>query len=199
MWLLISSNLGCCLQDTILVIPPYPYCIEEVPQDVHLEDCWYAHQHLAFMWLLQPTWWAEFPWSPCSWLVTQPQPFLTSTASTRVLASLQAAVTLQMQMESVAAMCMRWTSGCGDLHVASRAWVVCQLRRLMTGRMLLKRYGLSAELRLAGVARLIGPDWKWSVVVNKVHTSTYCVCTLYIRVCTCIYHVGMETVILEGI
>jgi hypothetical protein len=32
----------------------------------------------------------------------------------------------------------------------------------MTGRMLLnlKRYGLSAELRLAGVARLIGPDWK---------------------------------------
>ena len=62
-----------------------------------------------------------------------------------------------------------------------------------------KRYGLNAELRLAGVARLIGPDWKWSVVVNKVHTSTYCVRTLYIRVCTCIYHVRMEIVILEGI
>ena len=31
-----------CVQDTILVIPPYPYCIEEVPQDVPLEDCWYA-------------------------------------------------------------------------------------------------------------------------------------------------------------
>ena len=39
------------------------------------------------MWLLLPTWWAEFHWSPCSWLVTQPLPFLTSTASTRVLAS----------------------------------------------------------------------------------------------------------------
>ena len=37
------------------------------------------------------------------------------------------------------------------------------------------------------------------MVVNKVHTSTYCVCTLYIRVCTCIYHVRMEIVILEGI
>ena len=78
-------------------------------------------------------------------------------------------------------------------------WVVCQLRRVVTGRMLLKRYGLSAELRLASITRLIGPDWKWSVVVNKVHTSTYCVCTLYIRVCTCIYHVRVETVILEGI
>ena len=44
--------------------------------------------------------------------------------------------------------------------MASRAWVVCQLRRVMTGRMLLKRYWLRAELRLTGVARLIGPDWK---------------------------------------
>ena len=42
MCLLISSILGCYLQDTILVIPPYPYCIEEVPQDVPLEDCMLA-------------------------------------------------------------------------------------------------------------------------------------------------------------
>ena len=46
MWLLMSSILGCCLQDTILVIPPYPYCIEEVPQDVPLEDCWYDRPQL---------------------------------------------------------------------------------------------------------------------------------------------------------
>ena len=54
MWLLISSNLGCCLQDTILVIPPYPYCIEEVPQDVPLEDCWYARPQLLFTCYLRP-------------------------------------------------------------------------------------------------------------------------------------------------
>ena len=35
-----------CVQDTILVIPPYPFCIEEVPQDVLLEECWYARPQL---------------------------------------------------------------------------------------------------------------------------------------------------------
>jgi hypothetical protein len=69
----------------------------------------------------------------------------------------------------------------------------------MKGRILLKRNGLNTELRLASVARLIWPDGKCSVVVNKVHTSTYSVCTMYVRVCTCIYHVTMEIVILEGI
>ena len=54
MWLLISSILGCYLQDTILVIPPYPYCIEEVPQDVPLEDCWYARPQLLFTCYLHP-------------------------------------------------------------------------------------------------------------------------------------------------
>jgi hypothetical protein len=63
-------------------------------------------------------------------------------------------------MDTVAAMCMRLTSGCGSLDVASRAWVVCQSRRLLTGRMLLCMSGASVELRLAGVARLIGLDWK---------------------------------------
>jgi hypothetical protein len=57
----------------------------------------------------------------------------------------------------------------------------------------------STELRLAGVARLIGPDGKWSVVVNKVHTAMYSVCTLHILVCTCIYHVRLEIVMLEGV
>ena len=54
MCLLVSSILGCCLQDTILVIPPYPYCIEEVPQDVPLEDCWYARPQLLFTCYLRP-------------------------------------------------------------------------------------------------------------------------------------------------
>ncbi len=44
----------CCVQDTILVIPPYPYCIEEVPQDVLLEDCWYARAQY-----LLPASWAK--------------------------------------------------------------------------------------------------------------------------------------------
>ncbi len=45
---MIYLSLLCYLQDTILVIPPYPYCIEEVPQDVPLEDCWYASPQLLF-------------------------------------------------------------------------------------------------------------------------------------------------------
>jgi hypothetical protein len=44
------------VQDTILVIPPYPYCIAEVPQDVPLEDCWpgYARPQLLFTCYLRP-------------------------------------------------------------------------------------------------------------------------------------------------
>ncbi len=42
-----NSSL-CCVQDTILVIPPYTYCIEEDNEDVPLEDCWYASQQLLF-------------------------------------------------------------------------------------------------------------------------------------------------------
>ena len=78
----------------------------------------------------------------------------------RVLASKWAAVTLLQQMDAVAAMCMRSIRGCGSLDVGSRTWVVCQWRRLLTGTFLLCRRGASAELRLAGVARPIGPDLK---------------------------------------
>ena len=44
-----------CVQDTILVVPPYPYCIEKVSQDVLLEDCWYARLQLLFTCYLRPT------------------------------------------------------------------------------------------------------------------------------------------------
>ncbi len=30
------------MQDTVLVVPPYPYCIEEDRHNVDLEDCWTA-------------------------------------------------------------------------------------------------------------------------------------------------------------
>jgi hypothetical protein len=46
------------------------------------------------------------------------------------------------------------------LDVASLAWMVCHVRRLMRGRRLLCRSVACGELRLAGVARLIGPDEK---------------------------------------
>ena len=210
------------MQDTILVIPQYPYCIEEIPQDVPLEDCWYARPQLFFTCYLRPkngrlpknprykhgpddvfhhlvffstfeelklpisgpmeragvTKLYEPSPTPCLYVApatnmvgriplmplflagTSTQPFLTSTASTRALASQWAAVTLLRQMDAVAAMCMRSTRGCGSLDVGSRAWVVCQWTRLLTGRLLLCRRGASAELRLAGVARLVGPDLK---------------------------------------
>ena len=34
MYLIISDIQICYVQDSILVVPPYPYCIEEVSQDV---------------------------------------------------------------------------------------------------------------------------------------------------------------------
>ena len=42
MYLIISYIQRCYVQGTVLVIPPYPYCIEEEKDDVPLEDCWYA-------------------------------------------------------------------------------------------------------------------------------------------------------------
>ncbi len=36
------------MQDTIVVVPAYPYSIEEVHRDVPLEDCWYARPQLFF-------------------------------------------------------------------------------------------------------------------------------------------------------
>jgi hypothetical protein len=42
------------VQDTILVVPPYPFCIEEDRHDVPLEDCWYARPQLFFTCVLRP-------------------------------------------------------------------------------------------------------------------------------------------------
>jgi hypothetical protein len=43
------------VQDTVLVVPPYPYCIEEDHHDVDLEDCWTAQPQLSFSCHLRPT------------------------------------------------------------------------------------------------------------------------------------------------
>ncbi len=77
-------------------------------------------------------------------------------------------------------------------YVASHAWVVCQLKRLVPGRRLLRRICFCTELRLTSIARLIWPDGKWSVV-GKLYRS---VCTMSIHIltymavyvpCTCMY------------
>jgi hypothetical protein len=49
-------DLSCCdapVQDTILVVPPYPYSIED-RHDVALEDCWAARPQLFFSCHLRP-------------------------------------------------------------------------------------------------------------------------------------------------
>ncbi len=38
----------------MLVVPPYPYCIEEDHHDVDLEDCWTAPTQLFFSFHLRP-------------------------------------------------------------------------------------------------------------------------------------------------
>ena len=42
------------MQDTVVVVPPYPYNIEDDPADVPLEDCWYARPQLFFTCHLRP-------------------------------------------------------------------------------------------------------------------------------------------------
>ena len=42
------------VQDTILVVPPYPYSIEEDRHDVDLEDCWASRPQLFFTCHLRP-------------------------------------------------------------------------------------------------------------------------------------------------
>ena len=37
-----------CVQDTIIVVPPYPYSITEEIDDVPFEDRWYARPQLLF-------------------------------------------------------------------------------------------------------------------------------------------------------
>ncbi len=56
MCLMISLILCCLLQDSMLVIPPFPYCREEDAYDVPLEDsgCWYARLQLLFTSYLRP-------------------------------------------------------------------------------------------------------------------------------------------------
>ncbi len=80
--------------------------------------------------------------------------------------------------DSIVHICDKGGTGEYAVDVASHAWVVGQLKRLMTGRRLLWRSGACAELRLAGDARLIGPNEKWIVVVK-----------LYRRVCTMSIHI----------
>ncbi len=43
------------MQDTVLVVPPYPYCIVEDHHAVDLEDCWNALPQLSFSCHLRPT------------------------------------------------------------------------------------------------------------------------------------------------
>ena len=43
-----------CVQDTIIVIPPYPYSIAEEIDDVPFDDCWYARPQLFFQCHLRP-------------------------------------------------------------------------------------------------------------------------------------------------
>ncbi len=42
------------MHETILVVPPYPFCIEEDRHDVPLEDCLYASPQLFFTCVLRP-------------------------------------------------------------------------------------------------------------------------------------------------
>ncbi len=51
---LFNNTLG-CVQDTILVVPPYPYSIAEDTNDVPWEDMWYARAQLFFTCHMSPS------------------------------------------------------------------------------------------------------------------------------------------------
>jgi hypothetical protein len=54
MYTVYTNLLHCCVQDTIVVVPPFPYCIEEDLHDVPLEDCWCARPQLFFTCVMRP-------------------------------------------------------------------------------------------------------------------------------------------------
>ena len=49
-----TDVLNSCVQDTVVIVPPFPYSIEENHHDVPLEDCWYASPQLFFKCQLRP-------------------------------------------------------------------------------------------------------------------------------------------------
>ena len=53
-WWYIPDILCSFVQDTALIIPPYPYNLEEDHHDVALEDMWYARPQLYFTCALRP-------------------------------------------------------------------------------------------------------------------------------------------------
>ncbi len=89
----------------------------------------------------------------------------------------------QLRMAGVAAMLMRSICGCGNLGLASHAWVVWHLRRLPLRTTLCTRNKPSVQWGLVGVGKRIERDsneaclWLMSVLVC---ISTY----KYVRVCT---------------
>jgi hypothetical protein len=94
------------------------------------------------------------------WLETQLLQSLTCTAGARNPVSRWAALIQQRRLAGVAAISMRSTCGCGNLGVASHAWVVCQLRRLQRGCKPTGMKATSVQWRLGGGARQIEPDSK---------------------------------------
>ncbi len=150
--------------------------------------CMYTYMQWTYMfWSVVSTWWVEFHWSPCSWLVTQPLPFLNSTPAQEV-----------------------WLP-CGQLwHCSSRwlAWYEVNQWQWQFGRGKQPLGGLSVEktgarkkaaqkeqqllraAETAGVARLIWPNGKWSCEAAQTclyYVQTYIniyayVCTMYIQI-----------------
>ena len=50
----IYTDIHCWYAQDVVVVPPYPYCIEEDRLDVNLDDCWYARPQLFFKCHLRP-------------------------------------------------------------------------------------------------------------------------------------------------
>jgi hypothetical protein len=131
----IYSHVLCyCEQDTVVIVPPYPYCIKEDRLDVALEDCWYARPQLFFKCYLRPK---------HGRLHTKQDQIYTSIY---VYILVCTCLTISYQM-----ICCANSS----LDVASHVWVVCQLRPLKKGGMLTWLKATSVVLRPVGGARQI--------------------------------------------
>jgi hypothetical protein len=54
-YIVIPVLRGWGVQDTIVVVPPYPYSITEDIDDVPFKDCWCARPQLFFQCYMRPT------------------------------------------------------------------------------------------------------------------------------------------------
>ncbi len=131
-----------------MVVPPFPYCIEEDRHNVPLEDCWYARPQLFFTCVMRLK------------HGRLPKDKRGHTGPDDIVYTLVFFSTFEELNLPLTAISTKATRGCGSLGAASPALGACPSSRLGRGRMPQAMHGISGQPRQNGLARRLKPDSK---------------------------------------